>query len=69
MIRLDLTLQQADWLKQHLLDPALATAAQRASLLSQLAQAYEHATAILTCPVCNASFNRLRRGRGERNRR
>lgn len=78
MIRLGLTRQQAEWLQQHLLDyslqvdssnddplldNALADNIHSTALLSQLAQAYEHAIFTQPCPVCKELFNQLRRGR------
>lgn len=63
MIRLDLTIQQSQWLQQLLLDQALDQDAQRTKLLAQLAAAFEQATAKKTCPVCNQPFTQLRSGR------
>ena len=63
MIRLDLTIQQADCLQQLLLDNAVDYDAQCTTLLSKLAQAYDQATATQTCPVCHSTFTQLRRGR------
>ena len=63
MIRLELTIPQADWLQQHLLDHAQAADDQPTILLAQLVQAYERATASQTCPVCQRTFTQMRCGR------
>ena len=63
MIRLELTIQQANWLQQQLLDHAHDADDQSTTLLAQLADAYARATATQTCPVCQHDFTQLRRGR------
>ena len=63
MIRLDLTIPQADWLHQFLLDQAPDGHSLATSLLTQLDQAYDQATTTQTCPVCHATFTQLQRGR------
>ena len=63
MIRLNLSIQQADWLQQLLLDARLDTDPLVSTLRTQLDQAYACATTTQTCPVCNHTFTQLRRGR------
>ena len=63
MIRLDLSIQQADWLQQLLLDHRRDSDPLANSLRTQLDQAYAQATTTQTCPVCNQTFTQLRRGR------
>ena len=63
MIRLHLTLQQIHWLHQFLRDHAPASETQATTLLAQLDQAYDQATTTRTCPVCQAPFTQVRRGR------
>ena len=63
MIRLNLTRQQTQWLQQLLANQTLDTDVQAATLRTQLALAYNQATATRTCPVCKEPFTQLRCGR------
>lgn len=63
MIRLALTIPQAQWLQQLLRNYALHSDTQATTLLAQLDQAYDQATTTQMCPVCQAPFTQLQRGR------
>jgi hypothetical protein len=66
MIRLELTIQESDFLQQWLLSsshPAPQQAEQRRQLLDKVIAARQRSLQEQLCPVCNQPFTQLKRGR------
>lgn len=66
MIRLELTLQESEFLQRWLIAPSLPgpqQADQRRQLLEKVTAARQLALREQTCPVCDRSFTQLKRGR------
>lgn len=69
MIRLELTLQESDFLQQWLSSPShqdSQQADQRRQLLDKVTTTRQLAIQEVRCPVCNQPFTQLKRGRSGR---
>ena len=66
MIRLELTLQESDFLQQWLSSPSHPDSQQADQLLDKVTAARQLALQEQNCPVCNQPFTQLKRGRSGR---